>query len=263
MFIIDFDPVALSLGPLVIRWYSLAYLAGFLGGWGYARYLTTLYKDGPTKQQIDDFLVWAVLGVILGGRLGYCLFYNVSYFAENPLEILQVWQGGMSFHGGLLGVVVAVCSYAYKYGIPILKLGDIVSAVTPIGLLFGRLANFINGELYGRVTEHPIGMIFPRGGDVPRHPSQLYQAGWEGLALLIILSLMIHRPAIRRQYGVTFGALLTLYGVGRFVIEFTREPDAHIGFLSLGLSLGQWLCLPMIAAGLVLIMWRLTHAKRS
>lgn len=256
----DIDPVAFTIGPILIRWYSLAYIAGFFGGWGVAHLAvrrSTLEK--PTRKQIDDFLFWMVLGVILGGRIGYVLFYNLSYYLENPSHILKTWEGGMSFHGGLLGVAIAVAAFAYKHKIPVLRLGDLAACGATIGLFFGRLANFVNGELYGRVTDHPIGMVFPDGGPLPRHPSQLYEALTEGLILAIILNgLACFTPSIQKKYGFLFGLFLTLYGVFRFIIEFAREPDAQIGLYFNLISQGQILCLPMILIGLYIM----NHAWR-
>ena len=263
LFVADFNPIALEIGPLIIRWYSLAYLVGFLGGWGIGRYLAKLWGGVPSAKQVDDFLMWIVIGVIAGGRLGYVLFYNLPYYWDHPLQALQLWHGGMSFHGGLLGVVVAVAAFSYKYGIHPLKLGDMSSIGATIGLFFGRLANFINGELYGRpVDGGRWGVIFPHSGDsLPRHPSQLYEAVCEGLALFIVTMIMVHRPWIRQRPGIIFGVLLLGYGAARFVIEFVRVPDAQLGRLALGLSMGQWLCIPMIFVGIGLIAWRLSKGK--
>ena len=247
----NIDPVALAIGPLVIRWYSLAYIAGFLGGWGVMQTLIKRSKiEKPTTTEIEDFIFWVVLGVILGGRIGYVLFYNFSYFLNHPLDILKTWEGGMSFHGGLIGVAVAVISFAIKRKIPILRLGDLAACGATVGLFFGRLANFVNGELYGRVTDHPFGMIFPGGGDLPRHPSQLYEALSEGLLLFIILNgLAWFKPEIQKKHGFLFGLLLMGYGICRFLIEFVREPDVQIGLYFNLISQGQLLCVPMVMIG--------------
>ncbi|HET8729329.1 MAG TPA: prolipoprotein diacylglyceryl transferase [Alphaproteobacteria bacterium] len=249
------DPVAFEIGPFVVRWYALAYLAGFIGGWRYCIHLARVAPVGPTPQDMDDFLTWAVIGTILGGRLGYVLFYNLPFYLENPLEALKVWHGGMSFHGGLLGVILAMILFALRRGFSPFAIGDIVAAAAPIGLFFGRLANFVNGELYGRATDLPWGVVFPHGGPLPRHPSQLYEAVLEGLVLFILLLVLAHRQALRRRPGIVGGVFLIGYGVSRFLVEFVREPDAHLGFLWLGATMGQLLSLPMIAVGLAFV-WR-------
>lgn len=246
----DIDPVAFSLGPLDIRWYSLAYMAAFLIGWRYCMYLAGLDKNKrPTPEHIDNFLLWIVAGVILGGRIGYILFYNLGTYLAHPESIFKVWQGGMSFHGGLLGVVIVIIWYSKRHNIPILRMGDIISCATPIGFFFGRLANFINGELYGRITDSPLGMVFPHGGPYPRHPSQLYEALFEGLVLFILLLVLAHQPNFRHKDGFLFGVLMAFYGLARFGIEFFREPDAHLGFIAYHMSMGQILSLPMILIG--------------
>ena len=191
----DIDPVAFSVGPFLVRWYALAYIAGFLGGWRYALYLAGLDPESrPTRQEVDDFLPWIIIGVIAGGRLGYVVFYNSLYYMANPIEILQLWDGGMSFHGGALGVIAMLIIYPLRRKFNPFRLSDIVCACVPIGLFFGRLANFVNGELYGRVTDMPWGIVFPRGGAWPRHPSQLYEAALEGVVLFLILFVLIRLP---------------------------------------------------------------------
>jgi phosphatidylglycerol:prolipoprotein diacylglycerol transferase len=247
------DPVALELGPLVIRWYSLAYLAGIVVGWRYALYLSSLDDGRPNRRDIDDFMTWLVLGVVVGGRLGYVLFYQPLYFLQNPIEILAVWHGGMAFHGGALGVIVAIVLYCRKRSIDRLAFADIVCCVAPIGLCLGRLANFINGELFGRTTDVWWGMVFPRGGDLPRHPSQLYQAFLEGIVLLLILALLAHQRQIRHRPGYLSGVFLLGYGIARTVGEFFREPDAHLGFIIGPVTMGQLLSVPMVLGGAFLI----------
>lgn len=254
------DPVALQIGPLAIRWYALAYLAGFLGGWRYVIYLTARAQKAdnsarPGPEEADAFLTWAVLGVILGGRLGYALFYNLPYFIDHPLEVLAVWHGGMSFHGGLLGVIVAIILFSRRQGFNPLKLSDPISVAVPIGLFFGRIANFINSELWGRTTDVSWGVVFPNGGPLPRHPSQLYEAVLEGLVLFVILTILAHRPATSSRTGLLTGVFLVLYGLSRFLVEFVREPDPQLGFLWLGATMGQLLSLPMMAFGIWLV-WR-------
>lgn len=251
----DIDPVALALGPFKIRWYALAYLAGFLIGWRYCRALAARDPSGkPAPEQVDDFLSWAIAGVILGGRIGYVVFYQPDLYLADPWAVLRIWQGGMSFHGGLIGLIAALLIYARRARIPILRLSDLVSCVAPIGLFFGRIANFVNGELYGRVTNIPWGVVFPYGGPDPRHPSQLYESALEGAALFAILFFAARRPGIRDREGVLSGLFLAGYGLSRFAIEFFREPDAQIGYLFAGATMGQMLCVPMIAAGLYLIL---------
>jgi len=247
------DPVALELGPLVIRWYALAYISGILLGWRYAILLVSNPPAITTREAIDDFIVWVTLGIILGGRLGYVLFYKPGYYLSHPLEAFYVWQGGMSFHGGLVGVLLAIYLFARQRGIPILALGDIVASVVPIGLFFGRLANFINGELYGRPSDVAWAMVFPGGGPWPRHPSQLYEAALEGVVLFLVLVLFNHRTSWRTQPGRVGGVFLAGYAVARIVCEMFREPDAHLGFLFANATMGQLLSLPMLLIGLYLI----------
>lgn len=255
------DPVALQLGPLVIRWYALAYIAGITLGWWLIGWLDKR-RDVPilTKKQHDDMILWGVLGVVLGGRLGYVLFYNLAYFIEHPLDILKTWQGGMSFHGGALGVILAFYGFARWHKLPYLKLMDMICCAVPIGLFFGRLANFVNGELYGRITDSPLGMVFPHGGPLPRHPSQLYEALCEGLLLFLLLLFLMCGTRLSNRPPFISGAFLAGYGVARFGIEFFRQPDAHLGIVSLHMTMGQWLCLPMIAVGIGLMAWAM---KRS
>jgi len=261
----QFDPVAISIGPLAIRWYALAYIGGIVLGWIYARSLLKSERlwGGPapiTLVQIDDFILWVTIGIILGGRTGYVLFYNPAFFIQNPVEIFQLWHGGMSFHGGFLGCVAAVMLFARANNISILSLGDITTAVAPVGLLLGRLANFIKGELWGREADAsvPWRMVFP---DDPlqlfRHPSQLYEAGLEGLLLFAVLAVMIRMGALKRP-GLILGSFIALYGLARIAVEFFREPDPQLGFLWGGLTMGMLLSIPMIVAGAILIMmaWR-------
>ena len=251
----QFDPVAFSLGPLVVRWYALAYLVGLVAGWRWCMAMARKDQNAPRPELFDEFLTWAVIGVVLGGRLGYILFYNAGDYFAHPLEMFKVWHGGMSFHGGMTGVIFAAWLFARHKKIKFFAFTDLLACVTPIGLGLGRLANFVNGELYGRVTDAPWGIIFPRGGDLPRHPSQLYEAFFEGLVLLIIMFLLHRSPKVRARLGFLSGSFLTLYGVMRFSIEFFREPDAQLGFLFAGATMGQLLCIPMIIAGLIIIWW--------
>jgi phosphatidylglycerol---prolipoprotein diacylglyceryl transferase len=253
----NIDPVLIQLGPFAIRWYALAYIVGILAGWLYARAIIKSQRlwGGPAPMTVtdyDDFIVWVTLGIILGGRLGYVLLYNPAYFAAHPLETLQLWQGGMSFHGGFAGCIAAVVLFARKRGIPVLSLGDITCAVGPIGLLLGRLANFINGELWGRPADVAWAMVFPSGGPVPRHPSQLYEAALEGLLLLLVLGLLIRGGALRRP-GFIIGGFAIGYALARSFCELFREPDAQLGFLWGGLTMGMLLSVPLLLFGIVLI----------
>jgi phosphatidylglycerol:prolipoprotein diacylglycerol transferase len=250
----EIDPVALQIGPVAIRWYALAYIAGILGGWRYAMALNAGPLRTMSRDRLDDFIVWITVGIILGGRLGYVLFYKPGYYLTEPLEALMLWRGGMSFHGGLLGVVAAIVLFARRNGLPMYRVGDLVTCVVPIGLFFGRVANFINGELYGRAAPDVAwAMVFPGGGPVPRHPSQIYQAGLEGLALFALLAFLVRRPALAARPGFLAGAFLGSYGVARCIGELFREPDAHLGYLAGPLTMGMLLSLPMIAAGIWLI----------
>jgi phosphatidylglycerol---prolipoprotein diacylglyceryl transferase len=250
----NIDPIALNLGVIQIRWYALAYIAGILGAWWVIGKLDGLYPNRIlTKHRRDDMIMWAVLGVVLGGRLGYVLFYQLAYFLEHPSEILKMWQGGMSFHGGALGVIFAFYLFARRYRVPYLRLMDMICCTVPIGLFFGRIANFINGELYGRVTDSAWGMVFPRGGALPRHPSQLYEAALEGAVLFLLLLVLINVTRVRRCEGFIAGVFLFGYGIARFMVEFVREPDTQLGFVVSWLSMGQVLCIPMMLIG-VLVM---------
>lgn len=247
----QFNPVALQLGPLAIHWYGLMYLAGFMAFlWlGHQRVATLNHPKINTKL-LDDLLFYGVIGVILGGRLGYVLFYKATYYAAHPLEILAVWQGGMSFHGGFLGVLVAMAWLARQQQLRWLEITDFIAPLVPPGLAFGRLGNFINGELWGRPTDVAWGMIFPNVDALPRHPSQLYQFALEGILLFAILWLYARK---QRPVGAVSGMFLIGYGSFRFIAEFTREPDSFLGLLSFGMSMGQWLSLPMVAAGITLM----------
>ena len=254
-----FDPVAIAIGPIVIRWYALAYIFGIVLGWIYARSLLKTEKlwDGPapiTLVQLDDFILWVTIGIIVGGRTGYVLFYNLPFFIAHPAEIFELWKGGMSFHGGFMGCVIAVIAFARVNKVSILPLGDITTAVAPVGLLLGRLANFINSELWGRAADPslPWAMIFPNGGPLPRHPSQLYEAGLEGIVLFTILAVMIRLGALKRP-GLILGSFMAIYGLARIAGEHFREPDPQLGFLWGGLTMGMLLSVPMVIAGAILI----------
>ena len=243
------DPIAIEIGPFAIRWYALAYIAGILGGWRYASALNAGAWRILDKEKLDDFVVWVTMGVILGGRLGYVLFYKPGHYLGEPLEALMLWRGGMSFHGGAAGVIVAIAAFARKEGVSLFRLGDLVVQVVPIGLFFGRLANFVNGELFGRASDVPWAMVFPYGGPEPRHPSQLYQASLEGICLFAALAVIARTRVARERPGFVSGAFLTGYGLARVLGELFREPDAHLGFLFGPLTMGMLLSLPMLAAG--------------
>jgi phosphatidylglycerol---prolipoprotein diacylglyceryl transferase len=257
------NPVLISIGPLAIRWYALAYIVGIIAGWFYARAIISSQRlwDGPapfTVTEFDDFIIWITLGIILGGRIGYVLFYNLPHFVAHPLEAFELWNGGMSFHGGFLGCVVATVAFALHRGLPMLSLGDVTTAVAPIGVFLGRVANFINGELWGRPTDVPWAMIFPNGGPVPRHPSQLYEAALEGLVLLIVLGAMVRLGALKRP-GLVTAAFAIGYSVARIICEFFREPDSQLGYLWGGLTMGMLLCIPLIVAGAGVLVFALTR----
>jgi phosphatidylglycerol:prolipoprotein diacylglycerol transferase len=254
------DPVAFQIGPFAVRWYGLAYFAGILLGWRYARRLVVeerLWGGRPAPigaSDIDDLVLWITLGIIAGGRLLYALVYEPGHFLDDPLGLFRLWQGGMSFHGGFLGAILAMILFAWRRGLPVLSLLDVAAAATPFGLFFGRLANFINGELYGRPSDVPWAVEFPEGGFVPRHPSQLYEAALEGVALFLLLRLLTHRFLSLRHPGLTGGAFVALYGTARIVVEFFREPDAQLGFLAGGLTMGMLLSLPMVLVGAAAIL---------
>lgn len=260
----DIDPVAFALGPFEVRWYALAYMAGLLLGWQYCMKLAGLDVDKrPQAEDFDDFLAWAILGVILGGRLGYVLFYQPGYFLSEPLAIIQIWKGGMSFHGGALGVIGAMALYCRVRGIHFLRFADLLVCAVPIGLFFGRIANFINGELYGREASVPWAVRFPAGDYVPRHPSQIYEALLEGLVLFAVLAALVRMQAVRDKPGVLGGVFLMGYGIARAIVEFFREPDAHLGLIGGFISMGQILSLPMVLAGLGLCLFAFWRQDRA
>jgi phosphatidylglycerol---prolipoprotein diacylglyceryl transferase len=264
-----FDPVLVQIGPFAVRWYALAYIVGIIAGWMYARALVrseALWGGRPPLKVVDydDFVLWVTLGIILGGRVGYVLLYNPGYFAANPAEIFQIWKGGMSFHGGFLGCVLAVVLFARHRGLSILSLGDVTCAVAPIGLFLGRIANFINAELWGRMSDAPWAMFFPGAGPLPRHPSQLYEAALEGLVLFAVLAYMVRAGALQRP-GLITGAFALGYGIARSFCELFREPDPQLGYLLGGrLTMGMLLSLPLMLAGIAFIVAaRRTDAQRQ
>ena len=248
-----FDPVALHFGPLSIHWYGLMYVLAFLQFVWLGRVHLARRRDfALSPALVDDLMFWGVVGVILGGRMGYVLFYKPLDFLADPLSIFAVWQGGMSFHGGFIGVLVAMAWLAHRRGLRWLQVTDFIAPLVPLGLALGRIGNFINGELWGRPADVPWAMVFPLIDGAPRHPSQLYQAGLEGVALFVLLWWFARRP---RPVGQVSAVFLLGYGAARFAVEFAREPDAHLGLLGLGLSMGQWLCVPMLVAGVAMWLW--------
>ncbi|MBM4200235.1 MAG: prolipoprotein diacylglyceryl transferase [Gammaproteobacteria bacterium] len=249
----QFDPVAVSLGPVKVHWYGLMYVIGISAAWWLSRRRAQQPGFPWTPAQVEDFIFFTALGMVLGGRIGYMLFYNFPGFLADPLMIFRVWEGGMAFHGGLLGTLGAMWLYGRRHGMSFLELGDFVAPFVPIGLGAGRIGNFINGELWGKVTDLPWGMVFPTGGPLPRHPSQLYEAVLEGLVLFVILNFFSRKP---RPVGAVGGVFLMGYGIFRFLVEFVREPDVQLGYLALDwVTMGQLLSLPMILGGLGLFIW--------
>ena len=257
------DPVLVAIGPFAIRWYALAYIVGLLLGW---RYCVAIARRPPKVIEpplLDDFLVWVTLGVVLGGRIGYVLFYNLPYYAEHPLQALELWKGGMSFHGGTIGVVTALALFTRKHKINLLRLGDILVCAVPIGLFFGRLANFINGELYGRPADVPWAMVFPSDpNQLPRHPSQLYEATLEGIVLFAILFYLQRFTRARERSGLVSGVFLIGYGIARIIAEFFREPDVQLGYLLGGATMGQLLSVPLVLIGAAMIWYALQRTPQ-
>lgn len=253
MWVHEINPVALDLGPLQIHWYGLMYLIGFAAAWWLGIRRARQEGSGWSEEQISDVIFWGAMGVVLGGRAGYVLFYNFERFLDDPLWLFAVWEGGMSFHGGLLGVIAAMYLFGRKHHKSLFEMTDFIAPLIPIGLGAGRIGNFIGGELWGRVTDQPWGVIFPRGGDLPRHPSQLYEFVLEGLVLFLVLWWFSAKPQPRMAVS---GLFLVLYGSFRSLVEFVREPDAHLQFVAFEwLTMGQLLSLPMIVFGAVLLLW--------
>lgn len=260
----NIDPVIFSIGPLHVHWYGLAYVIGILFAWWYARKLVANIglwggKQSSVKpEDLDDFLTWAVIGIMVGGRLGYIFFYDFAAFMENPARIIEVWKGGMSFHGGLIGVLLAMIIFSRRRGFSPFNLFDIITASAPIGIMSVRITNFINGELFGKPTDLPWAMIFPNGGPEPRHPSQLYEAALEGLVLFFILRVLTHQILKLQRPGFVAGAFIAWYALSRIMIEFVRLPDAHIGYLAGGwLTMGMVLSIPLGLVGL----WAMSTSK--
>jgi len=258
------NPVALSLGPFVVRWYALAYIAGLVIGWRYCLWIASQPPRVARREDIDDFLMWATLGVILGGRTGYVLFYRPEFYFANPSEILKLWHGGMSFHGGALGVLVAIWLFTRQRKMNYLAFADIIAPAVPIGLFFGRIANFINDELWGRVTDVPWAMVFPSDpAHLPRHPSQLYEATLEGLVLFAILFFVMRKTDARQRPGTLSGTFLIGYGVARIIGECFRQPDANLGFIFWSVTMGQILSVPVLLFGISLLWWARRQPKQA
>lgn len=253
------DPIIFSIGPLAVRWYGMMYLLSFVGGYFMMVHVGRLRQYPLNRDAVADLLFYAVIGVVAGGRLGYTLFYHPAHYLNHPQEIFYIWEGGMSFHGGLLGVLFVLSWFAWRRTIPLLQLGDLTVAAVPIGLGLGRIGNYINGELWGRPTDLPWGMVFPGAGPELRHPSQLYEAFFEGLVLLLVIY-SLHRLGVRR--GVPVAVFLLGYGLARFSLEFFREPDAHLGFLWGGATMGQLLSLPMMVVGGVMLLCLFIRTER-
>ncbi len=260
----NIDPIAFSIGPISIHWYGIAYVVGILLGWYYARKLSMTDRLWPgdkspvTPVRLDDFIIWAAAGIVLGGRIGYVLFYDLPAVMANPVRAFEIWNGGMSFHGGLLGTTIAMILFARRNAIPVWSMFDIIAAVAPVGLFFGRIANFINGELWGRLTDVPWAVVFPTGGPFARHPSQLYEAGLEGIVLLIILSVLIWAFKALKTPGTATGTFVAGYALSRIFVELFREPDAQIGYLAGNwLTMGMVLSAPMFALGV----WAILRAR--
>jgi len=266
MFVLPFpaiNPILLQWGPLAIRWYAIAYIAGLILGWALIRRVVAddrLWGGAarPSRDSIDDLLVYCALGVVIGGRLGNVLFYDPGHYFSHPLEILEVWQGGMAFHGGLIGAFVGVVLFARRYEAPLFTVLDLASLVAPIGIFFGRIANFIKPELWGRPTDVPWAMIFPKAGPIPRHPSQLYEAALEGVVLFIVLAVLVRCGGLKRP-GITAGVFALGYGMARTTCELFREPDLQLGFLWGGLTMGMLLSIPLMLAGIALLSVALTR----
>lgn len=249
----NIDPVIFKIGSFSLRWYALAYLAGIVSAWGLIKLNIKKYALNISSEQLDDLVFYTTLGIIIGGRLGYIVCYGDSYFWHNPLEILAIWHGGMSFHGGLIGVIVGLYYFAYKYKHPYLQITDLVSLYVPIGIFLGRLANFVNGELWGRITNVPWAVKFPEGGYFPRHPSQIYEALTEGVLMFIVLNILWRKEYVRVHHGIISAMFLIIYGISRISMEFFREPDRQLGFIIGHITMGQILSLPFLLLGFYIL----------
>jgi phosphatidylglycerol:prolipoprotein diacylglycerol transferase len=260
----NINPVALSLGSLEIRWYGIAYVVGILLGWAYSKSLVRRFSSSIQPKDLDDFIVWATVGIVVGGRLGYALFYNPWEYLSHPLKLLYLWQPGMSFHGGFLGIIIVVIWFCHRRKLPLLIFSDIIASVSPIGLFFGRIANFINSELYGRVTDVSWAVIFPNGGPYPRHPSQLYEAILEGIGLFLLMA-WVEYFTKRRQTnpGIMCAVFLLGYAIARMIVEVFRQPDSHIGYFMGGTTLGQLLSVPILIGGFIFLYISTAHQRHS
>jgi phosphatidylglycerol:prolipoprotein diacylglycerol transferase len=261
----NIDPIALSIGPVAIHWYGIAYVVGIMLGWHYAKRLANNHRLWPNNQspittvQLDDFVLWAAIGIVAGGRIGYILFYDFNAVIANPMRAFEVWNGGMSFHGGLAGTTIAMLLYARKYKIATWSIFDIVATVAPIGLFFGRIANFINQELWGKITDAPWAVAFPNAAPFARHPSQLYEAALEGVLLAIILAFLVYKGKALKRPGFITGVFICGYAISRILVEFVREPDAHIGYLAGNwMTMGMLLSVPLVLLGL----WAIVQSRR-
>ena len=263
MFFHELDPIAFTLGPLYIRWYSLSYIFGILISWLIINKILLKHKKNLNNQIFNELINYLIIGIIFGGRLGYVIFYNLDFYITNPIEILKIWNGGMSFHGGLIGIIISTFIFCKRKKQSFFDLTDLISMVAPIGIFFGRIANFINGELYGRITETNFGIIFSKGGSLPRHPSQLYEAFFEGIILYFVLNLLFFFTSLKNLAGSITGLFLILYGFFRFFIEYFREPDKQIGLIFEFITMGQLLCLPMIIFGIILIIYSFYKFKNG
>ena len=254
--ILNIDPIAISIGPVNIYWYGIAYMIGMLFGLYYAIKIVdsqkTICELGISKENIDEIFLWIILGIIAGARIGYVLFYNFDFYLDNPATMFALWKGGMSFHGGALGVIIAIAFYSWIKNKSFLEIGDVICPVVPIGLFFGRIANFVNGELWGKVTNVPWGIVFPKAGESPRHPSQLYEAGLEGLFLFLVLAMIVRYRGLKKR-GLVSGSFLFIYSSSRILVEFFREPDQHIGYIFPSMTMGIILSIPFLIMGLLLI----------
>ncbi len=259
----NIDPIIFQIGPLAIRWYSLAYLAGVLLGAWYIKYINNKPPSLKDLKPFDDLMFWAVIGIVIGGRIGYTIFYHPVYYLSEPIEILKIWKGGMSFHGGLIGLITGLFVFAKKNSYPFLAITDLAAVAAPIGLFFGRIANFINGELYGRVTDVPWAIVFPNGGPLPRHPSQLYEACTEGLLLFTILCILAHFKNIRKNRGMLSGFFLLFYSISRITMELFRQPDDNLGFIFMNFTMGQILSVPMLLISFALLIKRDKQSTNS
>ena len=259
----EIDPVAIYFGPISIRWYSLSYIFGILICWYIINKFLLKYKNQLSKKSINEVINFLILGMIIGGRLGYIIFYNFEFYLQFPVEIFKIWNGGMSFHGALVGIIFSIILYCRKNNYSFLDITDLISLVSPIGIFFGRIANFVNGELFGRITDSKIGIIFPNGGNLPRHPSQLYEALFEGLILYLILNSLFFFSKLKYIRGSISGAFLFFYGFFRFFIEYYREPDSQLGFILMEITMGQILCVIMMFVGLITIKYSFDQNKNE